>query len=825
MKAYQYFHLPSGYVSRVSDNDSGTLNFIEEIRKTLQNSTFFVYFVNSKGLGIALNSKVDETKNQLIRGRIFELNEMNSLPISFVQSIPDMKLMRADAPLMPRPFMAAPFTFKPINYSAELVAKVFDLYVKNEECVIYFDTIDNAQLVIKTIEKLLPINFVRKIGFSLGYAYEKINANGVDAYGNPIEAKINVNFVVGNVDPANKPTCKIVDFNTNQSSDFDLTPLGNIIKGTDLKNVNAINDLKNSFAPYINENGLNLGAIEIINFENSFIKEMNVANFRRYKEILNTINSDLMAESIQRITPSINEKFASGEIDADLVTELATFRNENPYFGDLINQNYIAYLQNNYLSLEGDALNDFALILSMDNSTYEEFFNSFMYENIPTRKAKRFEILHLALYLGANNVDYEVTRQRLREILNAIDIANSYQVITYEERIGGEEIFYGLNNDGDFQDNELDRLGLLIYSAYQRGCDEEWKKLRLKGLEVRIKKLDAISKLKVLIEIKNRIEFYNNTFYDDEKLQLVDLNSFYFDVYGDEIKTQLRTSSYRERLDFYDQYQNISYLSLITTLTNSISNIKEFLETYPSLSMDQITHYLALFSHMPRNENSLEVVEYLELLKNESDLNANFVDFRFNFALSGYEILSRINYNPLPLRPRNQDSLVEKSDFCSNICQIFSGFEGSTDLMNEINVKTRETKFDDVVKNPGQDVTFRRSDSFDTFKAGVETIYTYLNYSTNYIQPFKVNLTFEANKDLEIRDIVIVSSKRYPTDEEPGTDVYTIPVAKLKKKLFQKTSKFDFSFTCQPIEMNHLLFVVSRDPQVKVKFQIIRNKK
>ena len=64
MKAYQYFHLPSGYVSRVSDNDSGTLNFIEEIRKTLQNSTFFVYFVNSKGLGIALNSKVDETKNQ-----------------------------------------------------------------------------------------------------------------------------------------------------------------------------------------------------------------------------------------------------------------------------------------------------------------------------------------------------------------------------------------------------------------------------------------------------------------------------------------------------------------------------------------------------------------------------------------------------------------------------------------------------------------------------------------------------------------------------------------------------------------------------------------
>ena len=145
--------------------------------------------------------------------------------------------------------------------------------------------------------------------------------------------------------------------------------------------------------------------------------------------------------------------------------------------------------------------------------------------------------------------------------------------------------------------------------------------------------------------------------------------------------------------------------------------------------------------------------------------------------------------------------------------------------MNEINVKTRETKFDDVVKNPEQNVTFRRSDSFDTFKAGVETIYTYLNYTTNYIQPFKVNLTFEANKDLEIRDIVIVSSKRYPTDEEPGTDVYTIPVAKLKKKLFQKTSKFDFSFTCQPIEMNHLLFVISRDPQVKVKFQIIRNKK
>ena len=102
MKAYQYFHLPTGYEAKVSDNNAKDLSFVEAIRKAIQSSVYFAYFINSDDNCILLSSKLDEMKNQFIRGRIGKIEEFTTFPISYLETIPDLRLMRADMTLMVR---------------------------------------------------------------------------------------------------------------------------------------------------------------------------------------------------------------------------------------------------------------------------------------------------------------------------------------------------------------------------------------------------------------------------------------------------------------------------------------------------------------------------------------------------------------------------------------------------------------------------------------------------------------------------------------------------------------------------------------------------
>lgn len=821
MRAYQYFHLPSGYVSRVSDNDSTSLNFVEEIRKTLQISTYFLYLINSSGEIYAINSKLDETKNQFIRGRILQEKELNSMPVSFVQSLPDTKLLRADAPLMVRTFMAPPFSFKPLTFNNELFASLFDLVIKGEGVTAYFDNFDNALLALKTIQKLLPLGFSKKISFLVADSYQKVSVSSLDNYGNHITGECNVTFVAGKIDENNKPDTKIIDFNTNYGANKSLSPLGLMIKNADFKNANSFIGLKNEFGPYINDNGVNLGAVEIVNKENDFINKEDCESFNAYITTLNTLTSDLIADSINRILPTINEVLASEDVDSNMISQIATLRNENQIFSDATYEAYSSYLTNNYLSLEGDAANDFGYMLSLNNEMYDEFFNSYVNENITTRKARRFALLHRSLYLGSNSMDFEVAKGRIRNLLESVDISNSYQVITYDERLNGEDIFYGINAEGDFDDIELDRLGVLLYSAYKKSCDKEWRKMRLKGLEVRLKKVSAIKKFRILIEIKNRMEFYNNIFYDDVDLMLVDLNNFYFDVYGETLKTEIKTALYRDRIEFYDQNQDISYLSMINCVANSICNIKDFLETYPDLSIEQINHFIALFNQMPKNDGAKEISDYLELLKNESDLNSSFVNFRLNFTQNIYNFLSESSKNKLPKTPENNDFLSIKTNFAEKVSKEASQYEGNTDLYAEIYLPTKYSNFDAENAIATAEAKSYAAKKVD-FYGDKQKVYVYIEGKPNCVQRFKLKITFEADKDLDLSNVGIVASRFKPNDEEQGKTIMEIPSLKLKKKLFSKTAKATIDLTVDPIETFESIFVVSLEKPAKVTFDIIR---
>ena len=132
MRAYQYFHLPSGYAAKTSDNNPNELQLVEAIRTSISTPVYFAYFYTNN-VGVALNSRLDETKNQFIRGRLFALNEITTLPLIYAEGIPDMRLPRADAMLMVRPFMAQAFSFKPLIINKVEFAKAFDMLLSKKK--------------------------------------------------------------------------------------------------------------------------------------------------------------------------------------------------------------------------------------------------------------------------------------------------------------------------------------------------------------------------------------------------------------------------------------------------------------------------------------------------------------------------------------------------------------------------------------------------------------------------------------------------------------------------------------------------------------------
>ena len=263
-------------------------------------------------------------------------------------------------------------------------------------------------------------------------------------------------------------------------------------------------------------------------------------------------------------------------LDDALFNQIPRLKNFSQPFNEVISIPYTNYLSRNYLSLEGEAENDFAMMLAT-SSEFDSFFNEVYQEDNNRRKAKRIGLLLLAIYYSysSGNADNDLTQNRYQRLMDVVSIANCYQLLSYEEKNNGEDLFYGISEDGNFSDVEKERIAFLVYSAYLNTSNEEWKKIRLKGLEVRLKNLPILEKLRMLNEIKKSLEFFSSILYSDNYV-LTDLNSFYFDIYGETLKAELKRAPYKDKLKLYDEFQTLPYLSLTSALVESLSSLPDF---------------------------------------------------------------------------------------------------------------------------------------------------------------------------------------------------------------------------------------------------------
>ena len=818
MKAYQYFHLPSGYEAKVSDQNPKDLSFAEEIRKSIQSTLYFAYITNSEGDCFLLNSKLDEMKNQFIRGRIGKIEEFNNFPIGYIETIPDLRLMRADMNLMVRPYMVSSFAFKPYNLNASCLGALFDAITKNEDVIVSFNSQEEAVLTLKTVLNLLPLQVAKKVNFVIADTIGPNKVECLDAYGNKLTGSNHLNILNRPITDEEKTRGKYIDFTKPNVDVNSLSPLAKLIANSDISSPIKLNELKNNFANFIGDSGVDLGALDAVEKENNFLNNPSKESLHELLDYLPNIPADRRDEVLVKVGQYYASKYDSDEIEADEVKEASELANTYPAVASVTDNSYRNYLMRNYLSLEGQAKDDFALILGADQSAFDTFFNDTEAEVNARRKARRVAIIHSALISGTDG-DYDSIRAKFRRLMALVDISNNYQLLTYEERTEGETIFYSIPLDGNLSDIDLDLLAFLSYSAYLKTTNEEWKRMRLRGLEIRLKELDILAKLRILIELRNRVEYYSNLFYGDEALLITDLNDYYFDIYGESLKAELKRCNFDAKLNFYNEFRIVPYLSLLNALSNSLCDLSLFLETYPELTREQIVSFLSLFEAMPQNKESATIVEYLRASLKEYELNQTFVNFRMGFIENCYNLLPQNEKDRLPNKPNHDDLMSTKIDFAEKLSMSVMRYMGDTALMIEIPVKTRESKFG-LLEEPAQQMNSRNPQVNKVVKK--TKVMTLIEAKPSSIKPFPVKITFECEEEIELPEIVFVAANRQPTSTDQGNELNRFKGGMLKKGLFGKP-KIVYKFDSPKIMMNQQIFGVIEDPESPVSLQIIRD--
>ena len=821
MIAYQYFHLPNGYVAKTSDNNPSELSVFESIRLSISSTQYYAYYVISNK-GYVLASKLDENKNQFIRGRQAMMNELTMLPLSLGELIPDMRLMRQDMTLVARMFMVAPFTFKTYSHDKLAFAKAFDSIVLKKDAILIFNNMEDATYTLKTILSLLPIDFAKTISFVIS---DQLNLNPIEIvspYGEKTMGECHLHLVTRNLTEEEKRDHNVIDFANPSNQNKELSSLAEEVYQSDLTPTSLLN-LKNHFSTFIDSNGINEAVLYASKRENEFAQNKNVETLNSLLEIVNQVPYELASSILSRLANTFVHDLQEGSLSEELFNQIPNLSNQFPPFGEIVNPSYRDYLQSHYLSLEGQAEDDFAMILGTGDN-FDSFFNELFMESNNRRKAKRLSILLLAIYYSysSNQVDNETTVSRYMRLMDFVNIANCYQLLSFEEKNEGEELFFGINEEGHFTQNELDRISFLVYSAYLQSGNDEWKKIRLKGLETRIKDLPVLEKFRVLNEVKKGMEFFSSILYDDNYI-LSDLNDFYFDVYRDSLKSELRRVNYNEILNFYDEFQSVPYLGLTSLLTDSLTNLSSFLSAYPDLTREQVNHFLLLFKGMPQNKECIEMIDYLTLLNKEAELNEDYTQFRTDFLNRCHELLPEEKKREYP-KPNVNDLLSTKAQFAEKVDFYISTLKGDTSLSYDIDVKTRESSFEEI--HTKENSTYHQEGEIENRpKLNQTIVYVHLNYQMSNYQSFKIKINAESDVEITLPQIDFIAAEINPEVEDDATLLISSKPVPLKKSLFKRTPSASFEVLCAPLPYGKRLFVQLNDQYGPVQIRTIHNQK
>lgn len=659
MIQYQYFHTSKGYVSKLS-LDKEAINFysIEELFETARKKTEGNTFTYAPtGTAALLMQSTKNDRGIFVKGLLCD--DISDTPAKFIdkfeKSVSDDII---NAERLPEGHLPEPGRhvddFSLAQNLHHIFAKLVDALLYDDQkkkIIIIADNHESAVNYIKVLSLILPVRFMRKIGFCIGAnsvpdgEMKSINEHGEDQI---ISVRIWVPEII-NFDFDTYASFYYV-FDTKNGRDNyskSLSSTAKAIEEINLCDKNRAEDFSHQIARAFDDDGnVNLELLEQISALYLFILKKDI---ECAKTILNmgagadSFREQAVIEAIQFLLEDDNSK----QITADERSTIINAYNSNKNIAQAVEESLFNYLTVSYASLDEAEKNE--LIKMIANDAQGERL-----ENVLSKlKNGDFNALSDAFKLGlkvlevcceANGIEIISNKGIVQELIEFFDISNIYKKIPTDQLTNGEEFFLDAWNTDNSKLQQLS-TAILMASVYSSDTAEELRTVRIRGFKRMLSAsgLSALKQLDFIIMVRNIVWEIAD---DISELKIPDsrfdflFNDNFGEFWCNELVNSLSVDSAIEAYKLVGSYEKLSI-----AIRNKLFNL-DFVKSNVKSGDPVFAKYDEFFKTLSQDQdiqNRVEIKEYLEYLNFESKVSDDFAKYRSDFAFECFKTLSPVN--------------------------------------------------------------------------------------------------------------------------------------------------------------------------------------
>ncbi len=708
MIQYLYFHTGKEYVSKLSlgrseEGYSDNEMLFETVRKSVEGNTFTYAPVGSEDAIFMQASKgPDGLFTKGLRGNIGAISNAPAKYIDKFEKNPlptycnSEKLPEGELP----PIGRLQDDFSLARDLHHIFPKLVDILLfgnTSKNIVILTETPLKAMNYIKVLSVLLPLSFMKKIGFCIGAAnIPDEDFSIIKNDGNTESLSIRIwlpesrNYIFESLASYYYVfDTRAQGENYRDNYNQELSTTAKVLDEINLCDQNQTKRFSDYIASAFDSHG-----------------NLNAAVLKR--------NSALFMFEVKRDVDSakeiLNMGFDGGDIQEHAFTRAASIllRQENIQYLSLQNKNAIVlgykknnriaqelesslfdYLSTTYASLVPDEKKLFAEMVYNDVSGKR--LNSYLKKSLRGDFQARVDafdfsskILDVALKQSGNNL-YSI-KDLVKTVVEFFDIGDCFRIIPPGQMTSGEAFF---NCIPQYERTELRQLmtAILLSSAYKKLVPEDHCEIRLRGFKKILPNIDEkhINQFEFILGVRNKILEISELI---PELDIENQFDFLFNIkFGEFFVSEfIQRLSVEEALDAEKLVksrtsQRLFYESMSTAIRAKLLDIK-FVKKHIKSGAVASERYIEFFRTLPQDKKSeaAEIDSYLSELNHEFDINEEFGHYRYGFAQECYNTLSADNQNEIKQsisqRKAKDTSLDERLLFVEEIIRVFGTIKG-----------------------------------------------------------------------------------------------------------------------------------------------------
>ncbi len=684
MIQYQYFHTSSGYVPRLSiGKDSPNFYCNEELFERIRKSTpgnSFTY--GTLGTTEFVFVQANQNNNEVfVKGVL--CNNISELPAKYIDkfetSVADSDRTAEVLPEATMPQLGRRVEDLSIAQNLHhIFPKLIDAIVYGEhqkQILIITPDRETAVNYIKVASLLLPMSYVKKIGFCVGMTTvhnEKIAVS--DSNGNYKELSIKILAPqLSNFDfDTYAPFYYVFDTVSDRDNyDRKLSVLAQVVDEINLCEKTRVEQFIARITKAFDTNG-NINKDELERLATMYLFELkrDVPSAKNILTIgvgtdevqesafVNAANVLLDPRNDKQITPAergvIVHQYTSNENVAKNI-EGSLFRHLSISHKTLSAEEKAVLLNMIAKDDSGERLND--VLAGSLRGDYQAMVDAFTLS---------MNVLEIALC--AHDWVISDVQKFIRRTAQFFDISNCYRRIPTNQIANGESIFTPIIYLENSQIKEY-AVALLMSSAYFTGTPVECCEMRIKGFKRMLAEssLTSLEKVELILSARNKMLDFTE---EVENLEIEEQFDFLLNCeFGNLWMNELVNSFAIEDVIKSDELIKARtsdrkfYESFATIIRDRLLNI-EYIRRNIRSGYPVLDQYKQFFELLPVDLQGADIKQYLSELDHESDVSTQYSDYRCGFAFDCFATLSEVNRQKI-LRQSGEvssfDALPEES--------------------------------------------------------------------------------------------------------------------------------------------------------------------